>query len=376
MKTLIIHAGLPKTGSSALQVFLARNHANLRRQSIDYFKLGEFDKAGAGRISAGNGFAVACSLLHPGAGSAAPEPEAHLAALKRAIAVSACQTGLLSSEYFAEADPARLRRWAAGLQESGLTLRLVYFIRAQDQLISSMYVQNVKRSHCRETPEAFAARTYRVLPHLKHAAFYRAQTGIFGAGNVTCRIYEDAIRSRHGLPLDFLRAIGADPTGFAFDAAEVNLGLSAGELAVMRELNKYRPHTRVSDLLSSNAGLAGTASPGETYALLPPAMVAEINAYFAADNVAMAKLCFGREELFPRRHANGGNIDLDEISARDLVNVLGGLLVRYDERLAELESQRRDGTYIPWKRALRRTAQALRPAHPLLSRPLPNRAEI
>jgi hypothetical protein len=375
MKTLIIHAGLPKTGSSALQVFLARNHAALQRQSIDYFKLGEFEKGGAGHISAGNGFSVACSLLPAGAWSAASAPETHLDALQTAIAASDCETGLLSSEYFADADPVRLRTWVAALRDNGLSVRLIYFIRAQDQLISSMYVQNVKRSHCRETPEAFAARIYRTQPYLKHAAFYRAQSGIFGAGNVTCRIYEEAIRARHGLPLEFLHAIGADPAEFAFESSQVNLGLSAGELAIMRELNKYRPHTRVSDLLSSNAGLAGTAAPGDTYALLPPSMVAEIHAYFAADNAAMAKLCFGRDELFPRRHITGGNIDLDDISARDLINVLGGLLVRYDERLADLETQRRDGSYIPWKRVLRKTARALRPtARPLLTRPLPNRA--
>jgi hypothetical protein len=358
MKNLIIHPGLPKTGTSALQVFLARNHAALRRQSIDYFQLGEFDKGGAGQISSGNGFFIARSLLPEGDQAATEHPKSHLAALTRAIAASDCETGLLSSEYFVHCDPSALQTWVEELRAAGIRPKLAYFIRAQDQLVSSMYVQYVKRSHCRETPEAYAARTYRGLPCLKHASFYKIQLGIFGDGNVTVRVYEDAIKTKNGLCLAFLDAIGADPAGLLFDMRDVNLGLSPGQLAIMRQLNKYRPHTRLSDQLVHNAGMAGAAA-GEIYNLLPPAMTAEIQDYFAAENAEIAKLCFNGSTLFPAGdRANAEAANLDEIPTQELVNVLGGLLVRYDERIADLEAQLRHAANRPWRRLARKLATA------------------
>lgn len=356
MKDLIIHSGLPKTGTSALQVFFARNHAAFRQKSVDYFRLGDFAAAANGGISAGNAMSLATALLPENHREAASSPAQHFATLTRAIAASPCQTGLLSSEFFADADPGRMHAWVKNLKAAGLTVRSVYFIRAQTQLLSSMYVQYVKRSLCRETPEAYVERTYRATPYLKHASFYKTHAEIFGAGNVTIRLYEDGLKT--GLIKTFLEAacISAEKLDTAIPA--INSGLSPAELAIMRELNKFRPHTRLSDVLVHNARLAGTASPGETYAFLPPGLAAEIEAYFAAENAELAKLYFGREHLFPARSPANSPGKIGEFSQTDLVNVLGGLLVRYDERLADLESQLAAARATPFRRLARAVARA------------------
>jgi len=358
MKALVIHAGLPKTGSTALQVFLARNHAALRRQSFDYFRLGEFKEGSAGKISSGNGFLVARSLLPPGDGSATTNPASHLAALTRAIAASPCETGILSSEYFAHADTARLTDWVTALRAAGLRVRLMYFIRDQVQALSSMYVQFVKRSHCRETPEAYVARNFRDIPFLKHASFHKGQCEIFGADNVVCQTYEAATASPGGIGASFLRAIGADPSAMQVDTETVNTGLNPAELAIMRELNKFRPHTRLSDQLIENARQAGNAFAGETYAFLPPDLVREIETFFAAENAELARTCFGRETLFPAIPLGGAPVEIGEFSRTDIVNVLGGLLIRYDERLAYLESQLAASRTTPLKRLVKKLAPA------------------
>jgi hypothetical protein len=337
MKTLLVHSGLPKTGSSALQVFLARNHAALRQKSIDYFPLGEFAAAASGQISAGNAATLATALMPAAHPDAAPNPAQHFAALTRAIAASPCQTGLLSSEFLAGADPNRLRNWAATLRAAGLTLKSVYFIRQQTQMLCSMYVQYVKRSLCRETPEAYIERTYRAVPYLNHASFYKAHAEIFGAGNVTIRLYEDALQT--SVIEAFLEAAGISRASLDTNIPTINTGLAPAELAIMRELNKFRPHTRLSDVLVHNARLAGTAAPGEVYGFLPQNLTAELDAYFAAENTELAKIYFGRDELFSARAPASAPIKIGDFSQTDLVNVLGGLLVRYDERLAHLESQ-------------------------------------
>ena len=56
MKTLFLHIGLGKTGSSALQSWLSLNVEGLREQGIDYADLAP--EAKRGDVSSGNGVAL------------------------------------------------------------------------------------------------------------------------------------------------------------------------------------------------------------------------------------------------------------------------------------------------------------------------------
>jgi hypothetical protein len=359
MKSLIFHAGLPKTGSSALQVFLARNQNALRRQSIDYFRLGEFDRGRAGQISSGTGYFAARSLLPDGNPNTVETPEAHLADVRAAISASDCDVGLLSSEIFVECDPARLQHFVEALRRDGVTVKFVYFVRAQDQLICSLYIQNVKRHHWRDKPDAFARHVYPLLPYLKYAEFYRAHSRILGQGNVIVCSYEQAIRSDRGFVGTFLNAIGAAKAGLAVDDNDVNLALSPGQLAIMRELNKFRPHMRVAEHLVENNSTARIIQSGEIHNILAADVVDEIKAYFAAENAELAALCFGGENPFPDLPiCNAPIANLEEISPLEIIDVLGGLLVRYDERLAHLESELGRASTPGWRRLARKIAQA------------------
>jgi hypothetical protein len=336
VRTLIIHGGIPKTGTSSLQVFFARNRGNLLERGVDYLPIGDFSSGNAGLISTGNGVLVARSLLPDGDPSSLDDPIVHLTAFREAGAASACETLLLSSEYFANADPSRLKNWADDLRAQGIAVKLVYFIRSQDQLLSAMYTQFVKRSRCRETADEFAARVYQDRPHLRHASFHAGRCQAFGAGNVECLIYEETLRRPKGLFLMFLEAARIDPAGLNFDIDDVNTGLSTAEIAIMRSLNKYRPEMRFSDLLVKNARLAGM-EPGNVHRLLSAEMLREIRDFFAAENAELARRCFGRDRLFPPGEDVGPTAGA-HISLEEAIDVLGGLLVRYDERLTALET--------------------------------------
>jgi hypothetical protein len=336
MKTLIIHGGIPKTGTSSLQVFFARNRANLLERGVDYLPIGDFSSGNAGLISTGNGVLVARSLLPDGDPSSLDDPRLHLDDFAHAAAASPWEILLLSSEYFANADPVRLKNWVDDLRAQGIAAKLVYFIRSQDQLISAMYTQFVKRSACRETPDEFAARVYKLRPHLRHASFHAGRSAAFGAENVECRIYEETLRRPKGLFLMFLEAARIDPAGLNFELDDVNTGLPAAEIAIMRSLNKYRPEMRFSDLLVKNARLAGVEA-GNLHRLLSPEMLSEIRAFFAHENTELARRCFGRDQLFPPS-ADAGPAASGTVSLEEAIDVLGGLLVRYDERLTSLET--------------------------------------
>jgi hypothetical protein len=355
MNKLYIHAGLPKTGSSALQVFLARNADALRIDGIDYLAIGEFAEGAAGKISSGNGAHIARGLLPDGDVNRQDVAASHLTALLGAMASSACETGLMSGEFFASADPVRLRDFVTMLRAQGATPVLVYFVRAQDQMLASMYVQDVKRGCCRQTPEENVRGRYRSEPYLLHATFYKTMRDIFGADHVICRVYEECLDRPDGLRLALMEAVGATTTQGAPGIAQINTGLSAAEIAVMRSLNKYRPRMQFSDLLVENSRQAGRTASGQTHHILQPTLVAEVNRYFAAENAELAQLVFHRDELFPPpSRLNSEPLSLEDISSQELVDILGGLLVRYDDRLTQLEH--RLGRESIWARLRRRLA--------------------
>ena len=55
----------------------------------------------------------------------------------------------------------------------------------------------------------------------------------------------------------------------------------------------------------------------------------------------MAEDCFQRTRLFPPRASlsEQERVSIDSLSTADLIGFFGGLLVRYDERLASLENR-------------------------------------
>ena len=64
MKEVWIHSGLPKNGSSAIQVFLAQNIANLEQEGIDYLEILDISDAKRGHISSGNAALLSRSMLN------------------------------------------------------------------------------------------------------------------------------------------------------------------------------------------------------------------------------------------------------------------------------------------------------------------------
>src|SRR5574337_886262 len=98
MKEIILHLGMPKTGTSALQVFFARNHAALQECSIDYLQIGEFGLGLKGSISSGNGSHLARTLLPAAAPARIADGEHHEREFIAAVDKSISDVGLVSSE--------------------------------------------------------------------------------------------------------------------------------------------------------------------------------------------------------------------------------------------------------------------------------------
>lgn len=339
MDELVFHLGMPKTGSSALQVFLARNRDALLARGIDYLPTGEFQLGIQGRITAGNGAFLARTLLADNSPARIPDPERHRAEFEAALAASSAPTGLISSELFIDARREKLEPLIGRLKERGVTAKALYYIRRHDQFLASGYMQQVKRHGCTVPPDAYARTAYRGHPFLKYHTYYRYLCELFRSGNVSCRIYDGEVMQGSALFHDFLKALGVAPDGLDFAVADVNTSLTAKDVAIMLLVNRYRPRMQFSDLVVENAVAVGSMKAGMEHDLLPAAIIQEVDDYFREENRTMAREYFGREHLFAPRpaHKPKETMGQPQLTPEDLVNFFGGLLVRYDQRIAELE---------------------------------------
>ena len=341
MKELVLHLGMPKTGSSALQVFLARNHAALLARGVDYLPIGEFALGVNGRISAGNGAYLARTLLAPDSPARIPDPDRHRAEFHAALARSTAPIGIVSSELFIDARRAALEGLIGALAERGVAVKALYYIRRHDQFLASAYMQQVKRHGCTDSPETYARVAYRQHPFLKYRTFYGYLSEIFGAENIICRTYEGTVTQGDGLFRDVLAALAISPDGLAFAVPDVNTSLTPKEVAIMLLVNRYKPRMQFSDMVVENTISTGAMKAGIEHHILPQPLIAEVEAFFRDENRAMARDCFKREQLFRAPPYTGPveTIATPSLSFEDLIGFFGGLLVRYDQRFVELDQR-------------------------------------
>jgi hypothetical protein len=339
MKSLILHIGIPKTGSSALQVFCAQNRKALLAQSLDYFELGEFDLGLRGKISSGNGAHLARSLLRPQGPSYRADREQQLATLERRIAASECANGLLSSEIFVFADDGALTAFAQWLRERGVELRFFYFIREQVEFLTSSYIQQVKRHACTETGEQYVLRVFEKIAHIKYSKLFERLSKFTPGELISCLSYDEARTGKRGICGALVQSLGLAGGGLQFAETSVNVSLNLTEIKIMRAMNKLRPRMVFSDALVENAVRRGHQQPVLPHHLLSKEALQRIERYFEGDNSRFARAYFARDQLFQPREggdqahvAPDGDPPLDEV-----LEVFGGLLVRFDERLAVLE---------------------------------------
>ncbi|MGH7159267.1 MAG: hypothetical protein ACREFS_04215 [Acetobacteraceae bacterium] len=341
MDELVFHLGMPKTGSSALQVFLARNRDQLMARGVDYLPIGEFALGIKGRITAGNGAFLARTLLADNSPARIVEPERHRAEFEAAATASGSRAGLISSELFIDARREKIEPLIGHLRERGITAKALYYIRRHDQFLASGYMQQVKRHGCTVPPEVYARIAYKQHPFLKYHSYYRYLCELFRSVNVSCRIYDGELMQGSGLFRDVLKALDVPADGLDFAVPDVNTSLTAKDVAIMLLINRYQPRMQFSDLVVENAVAIGSMKAGMEHDLLPAALIEEVDEYFRAENQAMAREYFGRAHLFEPRPAREAKetAGAPELSPEDLINFFGGLLVRYDQRIAALDQR-------------------------------------
>jgi len=224
-KTLYIHIGGIKTGTTALQEFLSRNRALLETKGYLY----------PGKTVNHWGITVELGIPRP-EGTSCFDPPPQLTAILEEIMRSQCPYCIISAEDLAGRGGAgALRRLIPGT----VVVKIIYYVRRQDELIESWYNQIVKSffSRCtRKLDEKLIGDYARMFDH---DAVIRPWADMFGRENIIIRPYEK--RQMNGdIIQDFCSVIGlAMDTTFVLSQERYNQSLSVDHIEFLRLCNRH-----------------------------------------------------------------------------------------------------------------------------------------
>lgn len=219
MKTIYLHIGTPKTGTSALQKFFLDNRIELKNRGISYPKhaLGEYD------ISSGNGQEIINIGLKDGV-------EKARAYLDKLVGKSDSESVLISTEAFYN-HPDLVRQIVP-------SAKIIVYFRNQLDLVESSYNQAVKRAGQKAS---FSTALKRVLASKE--PFYTGElilkwAELYGVNNIIFRVYEPESFVNGNIYDDFLSALGVSGGGaFAKPKEKVNVSYNIDALVYKRCVN-------------------------------------------------------------------------------------------------------------------------------------------
>lgn len=242
-RQLILHAGLPKTGSSALQVGFARNLAVLQRLDINYPNIRDDSRATRGKVTAGNSGGLSDYLRNGSSHS----DSAPLNELRRTLLAAPQQGVLLSAENMFFGKPETIHAVRQVAKDAGFRVRAVMYVRDIVPWMVSTYAQHVRNNGFTGSIEAFLDTFEPSISRMqRHIGAY---VDVLGDDSVTILPYE---QYRHGLLQSFL----AEVLGWKGQEqdlkipGQINRTLSAQEIRWMRHANQYASNPKAPRVLA------------------------------------------------------------------------------------------------------------------------------
>jgi hypothetical protein len=229
-RTIYLHIGMHKTGTTSLQRFLYSNHDVLLRHGFLYPRLDAAEYAHYQHVTKIRQLESA--------------PERFFAFIDDALRQRADASLLISSEYLdAVRHPDQRRSLVhrlAQLKISGCTVKIIVYLRRQDEFIESLYQSTVRNPKLRGTM-TFPEFLHDQSAHLDYLAMLDDWAEEFGAGNLIVRIYAKDRLVNGSVIDDFLDILGIRSLdGFIALAKDANRSYSAGVIEYLRQTNRLR----------------------------------------------------------------------------------------------------------------------------------------
>lgn len=240
---LIVHAGFPKTGSSALQYWLDTNASALADAGVLYPRVGRSAEDAPGNITAGNGKLLSHYLV-PKLRHWSFEIDDFPAKFRRTFIETGHERVLISREQIGASDADMLRRFKDEIVPD-VQLTFVIFIRDLYNLARASWTQHIKRHVMTCDLKEYAAENGSNVGNLQDIV------DVLGRENVRVLHYDSETEDLVGA---FLNAIGVDPAiGTARSSVgRINRSLSDAEARVLMECGQAHGQRKLARLLSNH----------------------------------------------------------------------------------------------------------------------------
>ncbi|HRJ23406.1 MAG TPA: hypothetical protein PLZ11_05655 [Thauera sp.] len=284
-----LHIGVPKTGTTALQVFLAANAERLRSHGFNY-------SDAARRSSGHHDLAFLCSGGYPEWAVPNEKPFDVLAhQLKQDIQANPLELILSSENFYWLCSAEDVAQFIRGLGLHPQDTRIVIYLRQQEDMVASWYNQAVKALGYAGTLEQHMTENAELWDYHRSLAAWEMA---FGRSNIQIRTYTANV----DICRDFLAFLNLPEGDFKFSQERVNPSLNRDLLEFQRQVNqlplptveKRQFHKALMQLSESVASTALFS----THPLLDAATRARVRAHYAAGNTQVAKRYLDRTELF------------------------------------------------------------------------------
>lgn len=211
MKTLYMHIGTPKTGTSAIQYFCCQNYNVLLKRGVCYPDLGfSFPGIGPNR----NGYFLSYKVFDEQNQRLLSEEkkiwEQGFAKLEKLFEKHDCI--VLSDEHMwneKEMNRERLQNIQERMKAIGVTVRVIVYLRRQEQVIESYWAQQVKEGLQLSFSEYMKEGRYRYF-QLNYEKRLKVFSEVLGKENVIVRCYERGqyLGKEQTIISDFLHIFG------------------------------------------------------------------------------------------------------------------------------------------------------------------------
>ena len=349
-KTLYLHIGTPKTGTTALQVFLRENRRALSRRGYAvYTAQDSCDDRNLRFLTAYLDVFGRLELRMSGKlMDDEQEASAFLARWFDAFVERLCrvkeQVLVLSEEmlWWAVCDGDKLKLVLDRLR-AVFDVKVIVYLRRQDHYIMSVYQQAIKACNVNSMvcsdwiadPE-----NRQVSQYTDYAGCLQKLDGFVGRENIRVRVYESRQLANSSIVDDFSNIIGIHSIeGLLVPHGNVNPGLNITGIELARCMNRIHSEPGFMKMIGRFELCHQLFNErGETYALLSNAERRAFLERYEIGNRWVAEEFFGRKELFNEPLPDGGNDDLPGQSGEDrVVPVLLLMINELSDRVERLE---------------------------------------